>query len=86
MASVPDLELEITALSAGSDGRIWTEWRVRGTHRIDLGPWPARGEPLDFLGVSIFRIGGRGIEEELAYWDTLLMLGSRNSAATVYSA
>jgi ketosteroid isomerase-like protein len=86
MASVPDLELEITALSAGSDGRVWTEWRVRGTHRIDLGPWPARGEPLDFLGVSIFRIGDRGILEELAYWDTLLMLGSRNSAATVYSA
>ena len=29
MASVPDLELEISALSAGSDARIWTEWRVR---------------------------------------------------------
>ena len=85
MASVPDLELDMSALSAGSDDRIWTEWRVRGTHAIDLGLWQARGEPLDYLGVSIFRVGDRGIEEEIVYWDTLLMLGSRKDVAAVYS-
>ncbi len=85
MASVPDLELDINSLSAGSDGRVWTEWQMRGTHRIDLGSWPARGEPLDYLGVSIFRVGARGIEEEIVYWDTLLMLGSRDKGVTVYS-
>ena len=86
LGSVPDLELEISALSAGSDDRIWTEWRVRGTHALDLGPWPARGEPLDYLGVSIFRVGDQGIDEEIVYWDTLLMLGSRTNAVAAYSA
>ncbi len=81
MASVPDLELEVSALSEGSDDRVWTEWRLRGTHAIDLGPWPARGEPVNFSGVSIYRVGEQGIDEELAYWDTMLMLGSRAGAA-----
>ncbi len=46
MASVPDLEIDVSALSEGSDDRVWTEWRLRGTHAIDLGAWPARGEPV----------------------------------------
>jgi steroid delta-isomerase-like uncharacterized protein len=83
IASVPDLTLAVSALSEGSDGRVWTEWRLRGTHTLDLGPWPAQGEPVDFQGVSIFRIGERGIAEEIAYWDTLLMLGSRSAAAAL---
>jgi ketosteroid isomerase-like protein len=81
MASVPDLQLDVTALSEGSDERVWTEWRMRGTHALDLGPWPGRGEPVDFQGVSIFRVGELGIAEEVAYWDTLLMFGSRSPAA-----
>jgi hypothetical protein len=84
IASVPDLELDVTGLSEGSDDRIWTEWRARGTHTIDLGAWQARGEPLDYVGVSIFRIGPRGIEEEVVYWDTLLMLGSQVEATAGY--
>lgn len=84
MASVPDLDLDVSALSEGSDDRVWTEWRMRGTHAIDLGPWAARGEPVDFVGVSIFRIGAGGIAEETAYWDTLLMFGSEMEATAVY--
>ena len=84
MASVPDLEIDVSALSEGSDDRVWTEWRLRGTHAIDLGSWPARGEPVDFVGVSIFRIGAGGIVEETAYWDTLLMFGSEMEATAVY--
>lgn len=84
MAAVPDLEVEVSALSAGSDGRVWTEWRLRGTHALDLGPWPAAGEPIDFQGVSIFRLVDGAIAEEVAYWDTMLMFGSRAVAAAVY--
>jgi steroid delta-isomerase-like uncharacterized protein len=84
MAAMPDLEVEVSALSEGSDDRVWTEWRLRGTHAIDLGPWPARGEPVDVSGVSIFRVGERGIDEELAYWDTMLMFGSREVIAESY--
>jgi ketosteroid isomerase-like protein len=81
IASVPDLEVDVSALSEGSDDRVWTEWWLRGTHAIDLGPWPARGEPLDFVGVSIFRIGAGGIAEEVAYWDTMLMFTQAGAAA-----
>ena len=84
MASVPDLELDVTALSEGSDDRVWIEWRLRGTHTIDLGAWQARSEPLDYVGVSIFRLSASGIAEEVAYWDTLLMLGAQVEATADY--
>ncbi len=65
MASVPDLRLDVEALSEGSDERIWTEWRLTGTH---AGDWGATGGPVDMLGVSIFRVGPGGIREERVYW------------------
>ena len=80
MASVPDLRLEVHALSEGSDERIWTEWRLTGTHVTDWGRWDARGEPVDLLGVSIFRVASAGIGEERVYWDSLVTSGSPLSA------
>lgn len=74
IASVPDLRLDVDALSEGSDGRVWTEWRLTGTHRASLGDWEARDEPVDLAGVSVFRIAPGGIREERAYWDSLLLL------------
>jgi len=76
MASVPDLRLDVEALSEGSDDRIWTEWRLRGTHAADWGAWGARGEVVDIRGVSIFAVGSGGIREERVYWDSLLTTGS----------
>jgi steroid delta-isomerase-like uncharacterized protein len=73
IASVDDLTVEVAALSEGSDERVWIEWRITGTNRGDRGPWTARGEPVDFVGVSIFRIEDGWIAEERAYWDTMLM-------------
>ena len=83
MESVHDLRLDVTSLSEGSDARVWTEWRLRGTHSLDLGDWAARGEPIDFVGVSIFRVGEEGILQEIAYWDTMLMFGSQAGSAAV---
>ena len=82
IASLPDLSVEVTALSEGSDERVWIEWRLTGTHTTDPGAAPARGEPVDFVGVSIFRIDAGLIGEERAYWDTMLM-GGRPLAAPV---
>jgi hypothetical protein len=83
MDSIPDLRLEVSALSEGSDDRVWTEWRITGTHAVDLGSWAARGEQVDFVGVSIYRVGPEGIDEERAYWDTLLMRGIPAGLAAV---
>lgn len=76
MAGVPDLVLEVDALSEGSDGRVWTEWRLTGTHLGPWGDWTPRGEPVDLVGVSIFRVGRDGLREERAYWDSLLLTAS----------
>jgi hypothetical protein len=81
LVALPDLELAVPAVSQGSDGRIWTEWRMRGTHLGDWGPWPARGEAVDFCGVSIYVPTGLGFLEERMYWDQLLM--TRGHAAAV---
>jgi hypothetical protein len=80
MASVPDLRLEVLALSEGSDGRVWTEWRLTGTHRRDWLDWSAHGEPVHVAGVSVFRIGAGGLREERAYWDSLLLTGTPQPA------
>jgi hypothetical protein len=80
MASVPDLCVEVPALSEGSDGRIWIEWRLTGTHQRDWGSWLAQGERVDFVGVSIFTLASEGIAEECLYWDTLLMTGTPEAA------
>lgn len=76
MAAVPDLVVDVIALSDGSDGRIWTEWRLSGTHLGDWGPWPARGERVDVVGVSILTLGDGGFAEERLYWDQLMMTGA----------
>jgi hypothetical protein len=73
MRSVPDVRVDVTALSEGSDDRVWTEWRLTGTHREDWGDWMAGGEPVDLRGVSIFTVGAEGIVLERVYWDTLMM-------------
>jgi ketosteroid isomerase-like protein len=81
--SIPDLSVEVTALSEGSDERVWIEWRLTGTHEPDPGASHARGEPVDFVGVSIFRVESGRISEERAYWDTMLMGGRPLEAPAV---
>ena len=76
MRAVPDLRVEVSALSEGSDDRVWTEWRLTGTHLEDWGDWIAGGEPVDLHGVSIFTVGADGIVLERVYWDMLLMIGA----------
>jgi hypothetical protein len=75
MRSVPDLRVDVVALSEGSDQRVWTEWRLTGTHREDWGEWMAEDEPVDLHGVSIFTVEADGIALERVYWDTVLMTG-----------
>lgn len=82
MSCVTDLGLDVEALSEGSDDRIWTEWRLTGTHAADRGRRDARGEPLDLLGVSIFRLASGGIREERVYWDSLATVGSPGAPLT----
>jgi hypothetical protein len=82
MASVPDLLLEVDALSEGSDERIWTEWRVTGTLGESWGDPAARGRAIDLVGASVFRVTSAGLAEERVYWDSLLLTPGAERAFT----
>lgn len=77
MRAVPDLSVEVVAAGYGSDRRLWTEWRLRGTHATDWGRWRARGRRIEVLGVSVFRLSNEGFMEERLYWDSAFVRGRR---------
>ena len=79
---VPDLRLEVEALSEGSDSRVWTEWRVTGTIGDAWGDADARGRAIDVVGVSVFRLTPAGFAEERVYWDSQLLSPSSVPALT----
>ena len=77
MRAVPDISVEVVSAGYGSDRRLWTEWRVRGTHAADWGRWRARGRRIEVLGVSVFRLSNAGFLEERLYWDSAFARGRR---------
>lgn len=64
MTALPDIAVEVVSAGYGSDRRLWTEWRVRGTHAL------RGGGRIDVLGVSVFRLSNEGFLEERLYWDS----------------
>lgn len=78
MTAVPDISVEVVSAGYGSDRRIWTEWRVRGTHSADWGRWRADGRRIEVLGVSVFRFRNDGFTEERIYWDSAAVRGRRH--------
>lgn len=81
MTIVPDITVEM--------GRMWEipggavlEWRVVGTHGADWDVWTAQGEPVEFPGVSVYRIKDGRIAEERMYWDTGLMTAAWRPTGT----
>ena len=74
MAAVPDLAVEILRAAEGDDGSAWLEWRLTGTHRADWGAWRARGERVDVPAVSVYRVAGGLIVEEVEYIDPAVLM------------
>ncbi len=72
--AVPDLSVEVLSAAYSSDRRLWTEWRMAGTHAGDWARWRADGRPLEVVGVSVFRLSNEGFLEERLYWDSALAL------------
>jgi steroid delta-isomerase-like uncharacterized protein len=73
MAAVPDIRVEVVSLAGSEDGAFWLEWVVTGTHQGDWGPWEARGERVQFPGVSRYTMADGLIGRERMYWDTAMM-------------
>jgi hypothetical protein len=86
MAAVPDLSVEVVSAGYGSDRRLWTEWRMRGTHTGDWGRWRAAGRRIEVLGASVFRLSNEGFLEERLYWDSAFVRGRRRGFPGLHPA
>lgn len=78
MRAVPDISVEVVSMAYASDRRLWTEWRLRGTHTVDWDRWRADGRRIEVLGVSVFRLSNEGFLEERLYWDSAFARGRRD--------
>lgn len=68
-SAIPDLDVEVRRVTEGSNGTVAVEWTARGTHQNDAPGYPAKGEHINVLGVSVCTMESDLIKEEWAYWD-----------------
>ena len=71
---VPDEVVEIRKVTEGANNTVVVEWVFRGTHTGDAPGWPAQGEAVNLIGVSVCDMDGDLIKEERVYWDTATLL------------
>jgi len=72
ITAIPDLGLEARRFAETEDGAM-LEWRHFGTHAGAWNRWSPQGEPVEFSGVSVYRIAGDEIAEECIYFDPDLL-------------
>lgn len=73
LTAVPDLALEVRRVAESPDGGM-LEWRHYGTHTGAWNRWTPQGEPVEFSGVSVYRIAGDQIADECVYFDPDLLV------------
>jgi steroid delta-isomerase-like uncharacterized protein len=73
IAGVPDMRATVQDLVAEAD-KVAAVWTVEGTHQGDLLGVPATGKHFRFVGISIYRLDGGKIAEQLEQWDKLDLL------------
>jgi SnoaL-like polyketide cyclase len=73
ITAIPDLALEAQRFAETEEGGM-LEWRHFGTHTGAWNRWTPQGEPVEFSGVSVYRIAGDEIAEECIYFDPDLLV------------
>jgi steroid delta-isomerase-like uncharacterized protein len=66
----PDTRIDIDELFSTGD-RVIMRWRATGTHRGVLEGVAPTGRQVTVTGISICRLSGDKIREEIANWDAL---------------
>ncbi len=74
LSAIPDLTVEVRRVTEGSNATVAGEWTARGTHQHDAPGYPAKGEQVKVLGVSVCTMEGDLIKEEWCYFDMAGML------------
>jgi steroid delta-isomerase-like uncharacterized protein len=74
MSALPDAVCEVRGVTQ-TDTACVVEWTWAGTHTGDMEGWPAKGEPINLVGVNVIRLDGDLISAETSYWDKTAMFG-----------
>jgi len=74
LTAVPDAVCTGRKVSEAPTGTVTIEWTWAGTHRSDADGWPARGDDVRLLWVSVCDMEGDLIREERVYWDVATLL------------
>lgn len=74
LAAVPDSVCSVRAVTQ-TESTCVIEWTWTGTHTGDSESWPAKGEPINLIGVNVIRLDGDLITGETSYWDKTAMFG-----------
>src|SRR5213592_4893230 len=65
IVAFPDLHFTIDDLLAEGDRVAW-RWTMTGTHKGNLGPFPASGKPVRLTGISLFKVrDGKIVEDKV---------------------
>ena len=65
MAAFPDLHFSIDDLFSQGDRVAW-RWTMTGTHKGNLGPFPASGKSVRLSGISLLRLReGKIVEDKV---------------------
>ena len=68
-------DCHFTVEDQASEGQmVVTRWTVRGTHKGNLGPIPATGQPTTITGITCSRVENGKFVESWTNWDTLGMM------------
>jgi len=73
MAAFPDLHFSIDDLFAEGDRVAW-RWTMTGTHKGNLGPFPASGKLVRLSGISLLRLCEGKIMEDKVRADMVGLL------------
>lgn len=69
ITSIPDMQVELLN-TVEENGLVVSHWKAKGTHQNDLNGIQAHGKPVEYQGVSMYRLENGKVVEYWAYADT----------------
>ena len=72
VTAIPDIHVTLLH-TLEENGLVISHWKAEGTHQKELNGIPARGNPVSYNGVSMYRFENGKVVEYWAYLDTWVL-------------
>lgn len=73
-SALPDMAFSVAGAVIGEGEYVAARWKGQATQTGTLGAIPATGKPVTWMGMSMFRVVGGKVVEEIGEEDALSML------------